>query len=241
MTRFIICSLALAFFTISAAAQTKPDAAPARANSLVSGAWAVQFQVENDFTLEPFNGTMISLKRHLTSRSALRVGVGLDLSATDESEYVSNSMADTLVTSRASDGDVENQAVRLDLLYVRYPNPEATVNWYWGAGPTMRYQHNEGEGTSPNSDGRTWTSHSESESWGLGVLGCVGAEWFAGRSVSLHAEYFVTLQYTRFDSDQRDHTTGNELNPSRSSESHREREGVVFDGANVLLGLSLYF
>jgi hypothetical protein len=204
MTRFVACCLVSVLFATAVAAQTPPVAAPARANSLAPGAWAVQFQVENDFTLEPFNGTMISLKRQFTSHSALRLGVGLDLSATDEDEYVATSIDDTLAASRSLDDDVENQVFRLDLLYVRYPDPAAAVNWYWGAGPSMRYQHNESTSNGLYDDSRAITYHSQSESWSLGALGCLGAEWFAGKNVSLHAEYYVTLYYTESDSDQRD-------------------------------------
>lgn len=155
--------------------------------------------------------------------------------------YRTYALGDTIVDSRSMEGDGENQAFRVDLLYVRYPNPGAAVNWYWGAGPSMRYLYSESTSGGLYDDSRTITDRSQSESWSLGATGSLGADWFASKNVSLHAEYYLTLLYTESDSEQRNQVTGDEDNPAQTNEVHRERKAVVFDGANVLLGLSLYF
>ena len=44
---------------------------------LVGGAWALQFRVSENFTLSTFEGSVVSLKRHYSPSTALRLGVSL--------------------------------------------------------------------------------------------------------------------------------------------------------------------
>jgi hypothetical protein len=68
-------------------------------------------------------------------------------------------------------------------------------------------------------------------------LGLAGAEWFATRTISLHAEYRASAYYS-WREDKKEYQTPGEDPIVRSTSSGRWFFG---GGGSVLFGLSLYF
>ncbi|HEU4365242.1 MAG TPA: hypothetical protein VFT13_07225 [Candidatus Krumholzibacteria bacterium] len=196
--------LFLALFIPAAAyAETPSPGDDARKNSLVPGAWAIQFQIEDDIGVKPFNGMSISLKRHVSSQSAFRFGATLSVDFRNDENNDTNVQADTVVATSHREDDSNSQGIRIDLLYMRYPASASRVSWFWGAGPLVRYSRSDRESRSTYTTingSQTRTTDQESDTWGVGGMGTMGVEWFATKEVSFHAEYFAFLEYSSSDS-----------------------------------------
>jgi hypothetical protein len=238
---YIVISMTLIAVTfVDASAESATD----RDHSLAAGSWALQFQLEDDIGLKPYNGMTISLKKHLSAQSAFRMGARLDLGSADIRGNRSNTFADSLISTQQNDDSSSNYDTRLELLYVRYPSPGRAVNWFWGVGPVIGYSRNTRSGSSTRQDpSRTIQYNSENNTtvWRAGAAGAFGAEWFATRSFSLHAEYRASL--TRFwqDSDAMSRRSVTDGSLSTVSQSSSSTDGWEFDALTVLLGLSVYF
>ncbi len=137
-------------------------------NPLRDGSWAIQFRITDNFSLSTFSGSVISVKRHYSARSALRAGLSLSLSAGSlESE---RAFQDTTITAR---GDSDAYSFRVELQYLGYTSPSRKVSPYWGVGPLVGYAYSYSRGSSPGSD-----LIQERREWTLGLIGSLGAEWF---------------------------------------------------------------
>jgi hypothetical protein len=235
--------LILALFIPAAAyADTPPPGDDARKNSLVPGAWAIQFQIEDDIGVKAFNGMSISLKRHVSSQSAFRLGATLWVNSSDGEDTGSSVQADTVVATTHRENDSNSQGIRIDLLYMRYPATASRVSWFWGAGPLVRYSRSEQESKSTytaTSGTQSSTSEQESDAWGVGGMGTMGGEWFATKEVSFHAEYFALLEYSSNDTHYTDTLSSGGAQQTRTGGGSGDT--WRFDGVNVILGISIYF
>lgn len=242
--RCVVCLILSCFLAVAASADAPEPIDEGRRNSLSPGAWAIQFQIEDDIGLKPFNGMSISLKRHISSRSAFRLGATLGLQFDDMELGTSNFTADTLASSDSRETDSNSQSIRIDLLYMQYPTAGKNVHFFWGAGPLVRFSRSDRDEeiryTYLNGV-RVDTVDQHSDLWGLGGMGTVGVEWFATKDVSFHAEYFASLEYTSTDADytQKRSAVG-DIPPARKT-SDSSVDQWEFDGVNVILGISIYF
>ncbi len=203
---------------------THPEACVAQdeaLNSLYDGAWAVQFRISENFTLSTFSGSIISIKRHYSERSALRAGLSLSLAALDAQS--DRELTDTTITSNH---DSNAYSVRLELQYMRYTNPQGRLSPYWGVGPLVGY----GDSSSKDSFGGD-TFKRDSRAWELGLIGSLGVEWFPARYIGLHAEYGLSFTYN------------NQKDTRKSPSGVQTDKSTVwrFGGEGVLFGLSIYF
>src|SRR5262245_35327391 len=118
---------------------TAPDA-------LAPGSWSVQFSVQPNFTLGTYSGSTLSLKKHLGSGNALRMGLSVGLSHL--SDDVAGTTADTSISStRSSALDANNWTLGINALYLWYTHRAAPVHAYWGLGPSFSITHGHNERT----------------------------------------------------------------------------------------------
>jgi len=230
---------------LTAAGQARADdqdeEASHRANSLQAGAWSIQFGLTDEFGLDPFNSMSLSLKRHVSPKSAFRLGANLGLDVDDSDSESVSTRYDTLSTGVESELSLNGVLVQLNMLYMRYVNPGSDVNFFLGTGPLVRYTRTEEDRRSVRTaQGEVLRLRTEkySRTWKLGALGVAGVEWFATKNVSLHAEYRGSLSYGRTK------TEGLSLSsddPSYHEESESSKSFWDFKGVNVTFGLSLYF
>jgi hypothetical protein len=190
-------------------------------NSLEPGSWALQFRIANDVSLAAFEAGKLSLKRHLTAKSAIRAGVGLSI--TDSN--------DTATLERESDH--RGVGVEITALYQRYLNPDRRGDFYWGIGPLLDVTSTEEE----SQEGGCLTRRSSSDLWTVGILGVAGVEWFATRAISLHAEYRASASYIWRESKIERYS---ESDPPTVQESESDRWSFS-QGGSVLFGISVYF
>lgn len=104
MTRIFGFLILSSLFAGATLADTPPTEG-ARKNSLATGAWAIQFQVEDDIGLRTFNGMSVSLKRHTSPRSAFRLGVTLELRSNDTQAGSARFLADEMNAATSSEVD----------------------------------------------------------------------------------------------------------------------------------------
>lgn len=228
MRRATILSLLSAVMLLSPVLTGDARAQKQSANSppaLHTGAWALQFQIDDNFQLSPFQGAVLSLKHHYSDRSAVRLGLGVSLDSKDFDATASEQ--DSLL--RKEERDDSSQFVRLDLQYIRYTDPASPVKMLLGGGPFASLSNSDHERKLEPS-----SIKNESTSWVAGLSGLVGVEWFPASMISLHAEYGIEFYYRR------DKTTSETIAPVRRSS---EQTGNTFDlrAKGVLFGLSAYF
>lgn len=209
-------ALGLLVVTLLAPAAARAQDAE-RAHSLEPGAWALQFSISDNFRLTSFNGSTISVKHHSSARSAWQVGFSPTFSSAQETRTIGPS--DSLTVS---DFDIDAAGLDIDLNYTRYPRPGRTMNLFWTLGPEV-----------------SWFRRSQSEvgggyrdrEWSLGLGAKLGAEWFATRTLSVHAAYGAGVSYRSFR-----RTEEFEGAPERAA----ELEGWSIGGRNVQFGASVY-
>lgn len=174
--------------------------------------WALQFGVTQNFTLNDFQGTLISAKKQYSGRRAFRVGLGFNAS-------IINSTNDGTDTARETDQN--NQSINATAQWIRYLLPESDLRAYWGGGPEVTFGR---VAISRDTEG-TDTSRL---SLGGGATGVLGAEWFVHARISLSAEYRAELVYR---------WSREEQGESSSNTEHR----LFLGGQGVLFGVSVYF
>ena len=188
---------------------------------LESGTWALQFQITDNFTLGAFEGSVLSAKRQLSESRALRLG--LDINA------VTSSQDERSFAAGGSEDSQTDLNLDLDLQYVSYLNQEGLVRAYAGVGPTLGYGRTKIEETS-DEQGSELTRNT----YLVGVVGLVGAEWFVRSNISLTAEYGALASYAAISTQRVNVQNGNVVGESDES---RWR----FGSRPVRFGVSVYF
>jgi hypothetical protein len=217
----LIALVCLTLPCLAHAAPADSTAAVSRPNSLRAGVWALQFDVNGQLlSVDSFAGG-VSLKRQFTPKSAVRFGIGVGGSSQFEEDITANNPQ---TTDDAQTGSIE-------AVYQRYWNPAAAVNAYWTLGPIAGYSHD----TSESSNGSV-SSTRERNYKSVGGIAALGAEWFAARQLSFHAEYSARGYYSW----QEQTSTGY---PSSGPPVHRRVElngWSIGTNSAVRLGMSVY-
>lgn len=219
MTLFLLSSLA----TAPAAAQDadSSDDEPTINEMLDEGAWALQFQIGENVTLNSFQGGTISAKRHTSATRAYRFGLSLSASYIGEEE---------------PERDQNRQSLALDAQLVQYPNTDKDVRLYYGGGPTASFSRRK---SFREGDEKDYTVTSTAVDWGVGVSGIVGAEWFVRRDISLSAEYRTDLRFERRTTDT--DVEINDVGVVVAVSENPDLNVLRFSARGVRLGLSVYF
>jgi hypothetical protein len=207
--------LFLIFFSPDLRAQNTGESSDQVRNSLVKGSKSFQFRISQNLTLSSFEGTMISAKKHYSSKSALRFGIGLDIGAGNWDQGT-------------QEADFTDFQIDFTMQYLYYPSPLASVNFYIGTGPIVEYNRRKDD--SKNEDG-TDAGYRIERLWALGMLGSWGVEWFADENISFICEYGAGIKYSsaRYE---------NYLNPIPTISN---RDEFLFFSQSVDFGLSVYF
>lgn len=219
MKRILLTLIVLALPSLSSAASADSTHS-GRANSLRGGVWALQFAITDFVSLDEFDGG-VSLKRHFSDRSALRLGVdGGAGSSSSESELYYEQEADN-----------DSYRVRVSAIYQRYINPTAEANFYWGVGAIVGYQSSSREAVADSS-----SRYNEASTTDVGAQAIAGIEWFATRVISLHAEYSGAVFYSKREATDEQRRTGYQTITYKE-----ESDGWSTGLGGVRFGLSVYF
>ncbi len=201
-----------------------------------AGAWAMQFQINDNFSLGAFQGSTLSLKKHKSSGFAWRLGLDISLEFNDDESQ--DFREDSLQTKTESSVNIQDIQLRIQALF--YPNSFAGIKFFYGFGPLIGFAHGRNNTDQLRiSYERLLSNEASFNKWEIGASGVFGVEWFASGNISLIAEY-STMAYYRY------HKSTNETistYPDNISRSNRERidKDLIFEADEVRFGLSVYF
>ncbi|PEN05804.1 hypothetical protein CRI93_11930 [Longimonas halophila] len=149
------------------------------------GDWALQFQVNDNFTLGSFQGSVLSVKHQITDQRALRLGTSFDV--TSRSREINE---DAIADGPDSD-DEARQQFQIDAQYLYTSDRESAIRPYAGGGPTflMRRTRDERQVSAGTQEGTN-------RSYGGGLVGVFGVEWMVHSAIGISAEYGVQAIYT---------------------------------------------
>lgn len=241
-SRGIILMLTLVWATSGFAwGQADTSQVPAIEKGLHRGTWALQFALGSAFSRRSSEGFTISAKRHMSERSALRIGVDLfgyiDAADLDRTGY---SYVDSSENRSSASDDRNAQGITLFTQYVNYSAFKKPIGIYWGLGPLVRFSRHHGI-----SEGRdyydpeifTYTRKYTDYALSAGATGALGVEWFATKRISITAEYGASLeyQYAWAKSTVESSQVYNNTSYKQTARSLR------WSLQNVLFGISVYF
>lgn len=203
MYKILFLSFCFLLIVPESDAQHEPDSLHGLPDA---GAWALQFQVLNNFTVGPLSGTSISAKKHIDRQKAWRLGLSLRADINDGNQEATttripvNEVFDPITTTNEVEADGESVFLGLSASYLIFLKPANKVSLYLGGGPAIGVSlasSNSNNASLRDSLRSDNIRESDSEGWFLGGEFVIGAEWFAGKQVSFFAEYGSTLMYNR--------------------------------------------
>lgn len=209
-------------------------------NSLKAGSWALQFQIEDGFSrifgVEDFQGTTISIKKHSSDGSAIRLGLTLDFDI-DNSD-IENQTDSIIFPTGEQDSDA--QRVRIAIQSIHYRTTNENVSLFYGFGPLGEFRRFKSSSFSPRSNGSSDFRSSFNQSWTVGFVGLIGVEYFPHRRIGILVEYASEMIHTwsKNSSDSRSVSSGGTI---RTTHSERDQRSFDFQAQSIKLGLSLYF
>lgn len=215
-------------------------------DAMKKGAWALQFEVNQDFDLSAFQGSTISIKKQVADGLAYRLGLDIEVSDvnsdTDEQDFQYNhgeiSNQSDVQSTHTDHGD---QSFTLTAQRVSYPRHDARMKFFYGAGPLFSYAHlYDKRSIDEDHAGRYQEQKTTTNNWSVGMTGILGVEWFASSTISFLAEYRTALAYNW------GHTDYYSLyRSSGSTDQRRERtsdsDRIDLGAGAVKFGLSAYF
>ncbi|MBS1552281.1 MAG: hypothetical protein JST15_09475 [Bacteroidetes bacterium] len=180
-------------------------------NSLKKGFYSIQFAINSNFTLGNFDDATLSIKRHLSSHSALRLSFSGNyvLQENDNNDFLKESEA----------------YYSVNLIYIYYLNPLDIFNVYGFTGCNYSFGNSLREYTN---------GYSKSKYLSYGPLVGIGTEYFIFRKLSLFAEYSYSFNFGKTTT-----TSDNYSDPFEKSESSSST--INFHSENVKFGLAVYF
>lgn len=158
--------------------------------------WQLKFSVGPNFTLRQFEGFKIFLQRSISSKGAVRFGIGLR-------GYYYSSDTDRFNVYpeehfyRENNWDRKETIVTTTINYIRYLNGRGSITPFWGMGPVLdfskygwkdilRYPENEPIGNSYDSDTKILK---------VGLTTILGADWRLNKALNIHIEYGLGFHY----------------------------------------------
>ncbi len=206
--------------------------APAANSAMTKGAWAMQFQINQNFTLSSFQGATLSLKRHYSPSKALRFGLNLGGGFSNEksrSEFGSQ-----------AESDGNNQNLGFACEYIVYPSSDSRAKFFFGTGPSVNFSRSKNTESQGNTQ-PLLRSINKNTIWSTGFSGVIGVEWFANSQISFLAQYSSFLGYSSARGEAVIEQADGAGGFSVSSKSFRNVDGFNFRASAVNFGLSVYF
>jgi opacity protein-like surface antigen len=193
----------------------------------LDGKFALQFQINENFTLTNFQGTTFSGKYHLGKKSAIRAG--LSISFDDARSERESTINDTLNYFENS----ENNSIGFTIIsqYLFYLVRTDDIGFYMGSGPTIGFGHSKGETKLEISDSTFETGSGSSDNFNVGLDAIIGVEWSFHKDMTISAEYGIKFYYI--------HQTSEFETTSRKDK--RTNEAIRLTPNYINFGISVYF
>ena len=213
------------------------------------GSKSLQFMINNNFTLDNFQGSLLSVKYHLTNKSALRFGIGFNLDDSDTEDESSSVLSDSLNLVNEQDLDYTITDFQFSILYLYYTDPNDDISFFIGAGPMVGVDHEKLNSTDDRTSGSQEYFNDESNKegekttkfWNAGLLAVCGIEWFVRHNIGLHAEYGLKCYYSYLTQKSDESTAYPSSDYSMNLSAERKENQFSLKSESVKLGVSFYF
>jgi hypothetical protein len=193
----------------------------------LDGKFALQFQINENFSLSNFQGSVLSGKYHFSKRDAIRLGLEF-IFGDSESETVVNNLDTNVVDQRVE--DINNLGFTINSQYIHYIRGTDDISLFCGIGPYFRYYKSTRNGELVVDEIENMIK-SENENYGIGLDLLVGVEWWFHKYMSLSAEYGLKFSYlsskTSFEDD--------------SIKGESEHKAYNISGNHINFGITVYF
>jgi len=193
----------------------------------LDGKFALQFQINENFSLSDFQGTVISGKYHFSKRDAIRLGLEINFGNSDSETIVNN--LDTNIVDQSVE-DTNNFGFTINSQYIHYIRGTDNISLFGGIGPYFRY-YKSTRNRELVVDEIENTIESEIENYGIGLDILVGVEWWFHKYMSLSAEYGLKFSYLSSKSNFKDDYR----------ESGSEQKAYNISGNHINFGITVYF
>lgn len=194
--------------------------------NLKDGATALQFHINDNFTLGGFIGSTISFQRILSRKNAIRWG--LDFNGRYSKDHANNSQRN------------QNEYLRIGVVmnYLWYQNIYDKIRFYYGLGPDiyLNYKHVKSTAGTASSGIKSININLDEN---IALQGVAGIEWFATRNTSFTAEYVPSIEGSYYRSISKGSNFGPGYSASQRSTSSETRFSI--NPSYVRFGVSVYF
>ncbi len=201
----------------------------AQDSTSLSGKYALQFQISQNFTLGNFLGSVISGKYNCSGTSAIRIGVDFTTTMGNQSngnhEFSSGYSSSNL-------NENNTQSIGVVAQYLWEAPLEDNIQFYYGVGPKLGFGFTHQNSANSSTSSSYIYYKQTSKNFSVGFLGSAGVEWFFSKKMSLCAEYGLAYLYNY---------TKNSINTSTSTEQTVRIYSYSLRSDNVRFGLSVYF
>ena len=235
-----ILLLAISFSSLSLKSQTKTDST--HWGTISKGSKGLLFQIDYNFSLRSFEGSILSFKYHLSPKSALRISIGGNAESTDTNNKFTSFRNDSSTTLDSFDEEQTVFNLTLATTYLYYPSTTNDFGFYLGIGPQYGFYKRDtkddtnGDSRNPFDRIRNW----DSEEWSIGLKSAIGVEWLPMSNLGILAEYSHLFSYNKSKQKIVDEIY-NETEIEETNERIQENEGYTFTPQTVKFGLTLYF
>jgi hypothetical protein len=193
----------------------------------LDGKFALQFQINENFSLSNFQGSVLSGKYHFSNRDAIRLGLEINFGDSDSETLVNN--LDTNIVDKSFE-DNNNFGFTINSQYIHYIRGTDNISFFGGVGPYFKY-YKSTRNRKLAVDEIENVMESENESYGIGLDLLVGVEWWFHKYMSLSAEYGLKFSYQS--------SKSNFKYDYREGES--EQKAYIISGNHINFGITVYF
>jgi len=192
---FVLSFILTILFTLTYSDECDSTSNNSRFN-IRSNSTALQFSIDPNFQLGSFQGSSISIKKHISEKRALRYGFSVSGGNTiiESSRQVIDN--DTLCVKNASDSYSYSFTLRTQ--YLIYKSKRYSYLFY-GLGPIFRYVKQTQESETKNKLKGEWDSsginNGDTKRFDYGLSFVFGVEVFISKTISIHGEYYQELTY----------------------------------------------
>jgi opacity protein-like surface antigen len=220
----LIYFFSLLFFIL---ALTNTTSAQSSYLDSLDGKFALQFQINENFTLTNFQGSTFSGKYHPGTRSALRLG--FSISFEDANRDQKTILEDTLKYNQINSSN--SVGFGMNLQYLDYLLTTDNIGFYLGTGPSFGFSTFNEEFEYLAADNTVEKGSRSSDNFIVGLDAIAGVEWSFAKNMTLSAEYVIKFYYT--------HSSEN----SQTSNKNEEHtfESFRLTGNYINFGISVYF
>jgi hypothetical protein len=193
----------------------------------LDGKFALQFQINENFSLSNYQGSVLSGKYHFSRRDAIRLGLEINFGDSESEAEINN--LDTNIVDQSTD-DSNNFGFTINSQYIHYIRGTNDIFFFGGIGPFFKY-FNQTRKRELVINEVELSSESEINSFRAGIDLIVGVEWWFHKDMSLSAEYGLKFSYL---------SSNNKLKDD-SREIESKNTAFNISGNHINFGITVYF